>query len=219
MTEREKEDLIDSFECLDRLDDSHFEILKKFTFDEDSFVRSRCAALLINFETEESLKLLLHLSNDDDAFVRTEAYDSLGIFYYLEVEEVLFKAISFEEDGLAKKYSILSWADVSSKLHDNFEAHILFTRNLIQNNISEEYDENQIRLACYYALQLFGCHSIYKMIQFLDHNEYLIRCSALNLLYEVMSEENEELIKSAVTELLKKEKTVAVKCEAKKFFE
>lgn len=218
MTDREKVDLIDSFEKIGYLNDSHFEILRKFTFDEDSFVRSRCAALLINFETEESLRLLLHLSNDEDAFVRTEAYDSLGIFYFPEVEAALFKAISFEEDGLAKQYSILSWADVSSKLHDDFKDNISFMLNVINCNQADNYDSNQICLCCYYALQLFGCDVIQNMIDFFNSDEYSIRCSALNLLYDVMNEENEELINSAVVELLKKENTIAVKSEARKFF-
>lgn len=216
MTDDEKIELVDIMEDLKILNDNHFEILKQFSYDNCSFLRSRCAALLINFKTEESLKLLLHLSNDKDSFVRTEAYDSLGVFYFPEVEATLFKAINLERNGLAKQYSILSWADVSYRLHDNFKDNIIFMLNIIDENQTEDYDSSQIRLCCYYALQLFGYDTIYNMISFLNSNEYLIRCSALNLLNNVANEKNKELIKQAVVDLLKIEKTVAVKYEAEK---
>lgn len=215
MKVNEKVNLIDSIENIDTLDEIHFKILKKFSYDKNSFVRSRCAALLINFETEKSLKILLRLSSDNNALVRTEAYDSLGIFYFPEVEKALFRAINLEKDCLAKQYSILSWADVVSQLHDDFKENIVFVQNIIDSNQTEDYDSCHIRLSCYYALKLFRCDVINNMIDFLNSDEYTIRCSALNLLNDVADDTNRELIRSVV-ELLKTEKTVAVKCEAEK---
>lgn len=204
---------------MDELNNNHFEIIKEFSLDKDALLRSRCAALLINFQTDDSLKLLLHLCSDTDDLVRAEAYDSLGAFVFPKVERTLFKSINSEKNTLPLEYAIFSWADVSSKLHNDFHFHISFIKKLLQKNKSEEYAESQIRLACCYALQLFGCNSIYSMIQFLNHEEYLIRCSALNLLYDVLNKENEDLIKSAVLERLNNEETIAVKCEAEKFFQ
>lgn len=216
MKVNEKVNLIDSIENINSPDSSYFKILKKFSYDKNSFVRSRCAALLINFETAESLKILLRLSNDKDAFVRTEAYDSLGIFYFPEVEKTLFRAINLEKDCFAKQYSILSWADVVSQLHDDFKENIIFVQNIIDNNQTEDYDSCHIRLSCYYALKLFGCDVINNIFDFLNSEEYTVRCSALNLLNDVADDANRELIRSAVVELLKTEKNVAVKCEAEK---
>lgn len=212
MKVNEKVNLIDSIEDIS----SHFRILKKFSYDKNPFVRSRCAALLINFEMAESLKILLRLSHDRDAFVRTEAYDSLGIFCFPEVEKTLFRAINLEKNCLAKQYSVLSWADVASQLHDEFNEHIAFVQNIIDHNQTEDYDSCHIRLSCYYALKLFRCDVIDNMIDFLNSYEYTVRCSALNLLNDVANDTNRESIRSAVAGLLKTEKTVAVICEAEK---
>lgn len=216
MKNNEKIKIIDSMEKIDVLENKHFGILKKFSYDKDAFVRSRCAALLINFKTDESLKLLLRLSNDKNSFVRTEAYDSLGVFYFTKVEETLFKAISFEKNGLAKQYAILSWADVSSKLHNKFKDYILFILNEIDNYHTEEYNSCQIRLSYYYALQVFGYDVICNMISFLNNDNYLIRCRALNLLNDIADKNNKKIIETSIINLLKTEETIAVKCEAKR---
>jgi len=211
---RKKIDTIDAMADDDIvLDDSHFAILKSLSSDKDAFVRSRSAALLINFESEESLDLLLKLSGDDDAFVRTEAYDSLSVFHFENVEKTLYQAIISENDELARRYAILSWTDVSLHLYDNFGDKISFVLNKLETE-----DSDGCLLDYYRALHLFGhkgaLDPLEKMIEFLKNDYYAIRCAALNELIDAANEDNSEQIKRAVEELLKTEETIAVKSSA-----
>lgn len=207
MTDDKKITLIDEMEDVE-LDDSHFKILKELSFDKDAFVRSGCAALLINFETEESMTLLLNLSKDDDSFVRTEAYNSLAIFYNTRVEKTLYNAVNSENDKLALKYAIVSWADIASNLYsDGFEKYINFVLNKINTEISAG-----CLLGYYYALHLFGYNgAVEKIISFLKNDDYSIRCSSLNILKDVLNEENKGLIKVSIIDRLKTEEAFAVK--------
>lgn len=207
MTDDKKIALIDEMEDVE-LDVSHFKILKKLSSDENDFVRSRCASLLINFKTEESLTLLLDLCNDDDAFTRAEAYDSLAMFYNTRVEKALYNAINSENDELALRYAIVSWADIVSNLYsDGFKKHINFVLNKINTEISEG-----CLLAYYYALHLFGYNgAVEKIISFLKNDDYSIRCSSLNMLKDVLNEENKGLIKVSIIDRLKTEEAFAVK--------
>ena len=52
-----------------------------------------------------------------DVLVRVEAYDSLAVFSFDEVEKQLEKFMIVEKDVLARSYAILSWADVTLSLN------------------------------------------------------------------------------------------------------
>ena len=51
------------------------------------------AEILIDVMNQASKKLLVRLAKDRDELVRTEAYDSLHVFWLSDVEEFLRKAI------------------------------------------------------------------------------------------------------------------------------
>lgn len=207
MTDDEKIELVDMIEDLKVLNNNHFEILKQFSYDNCSFLRSRCAALLVNFINEDSMNLLIKLCQDEDSFVRTEAYDTLGVFWFGQSEEILFRAIQKENDDLALSYAILSWADVVKHLHDNFKNQIAFVISLINQKYSED-----VLLSCYYALYTFGNQqALERMIEFLNNKSYHVRCSTLNLLHDVSNSTNVNLIEESINKLLKTEKEIAVR--------
>lgn len=213
MTNDEKINLIDSIEDIKDLGDKQFEILRNLSSDEDDFVRSRCAAQLVNFKTEESLNILLKLIGDKDSFVRTEAYDSITIFEAEVVEKALKKAIVDEQDNLARRYAILSWVDVFLSLNDATENDISFLKSQLNNEKSAD-----CRLSYYYSLYLFGEETaINGILSFLEHQDYYIRCTVLSLLSDIANENNKELIKNAVTKLLITEDTIAVQERARRF--
>jgi len=205
---------IDSLEDVDNLTDEHFEIVRKYVSHKDAFVRSRCAYMLgeftfAEFRTEESFKLLIHLCSDEDAFVRTEAYDSLSLRSDRRSETLLYKAIQNESDELADRYAILSWCDVVYCLHEKYDDDIKFLLKVIETG--------KCPLECWYGLYRFGNRqALNKMLDFLKSEDYFIRCSVLNLLSDIAKTEDKDIIMSAVEELLKTEKTIAVKSDAEK---
>ena len=77
MNEKERLYLLDMFNKMSSLKEKHFFVLKELSKDKDSYIRSEAAALLINFESNQSKNILLRLAKDDVSLVRTEAYDSL----------------------------------------------------------------------------------------------------------------------------------------------
>lgn len=83
MTTDEKLTLLIDYENTElypELGEEHFKTILEFSKDGDSSVRSQAAFLLVNFKNSSSRNRLLKLAFDKDAFVRCEAYDSLGIF-------------------------------------------------------------------------------------------------------------------------------------------
>jgi len=215
MTNEEKISLIDDIEETNILSESHFQFLKSLSNDTDSFVRSQCASVLVNFKRDNSLDLLFKLSEDDDSFVRTEAYDSLGVFVEKAVEKRLFVALNAEKDALARRYAILSWGGIVSQLNRKFDDEIVF----ILRQLETEKDESCI-LEYWYVLHLLGYkESVTKIINFLKNSDYRIRCSAIKSLSYALTCENELQIKSAVKKLTEIEKTVAVKSSAIEFLE
>ena len=69
-----------------------------------------------------------------------------------------------------------------------------------------------------YALYIFGDREILtEMLSFLNDCNYQVRCSAIATLEEILDESNENLIKQAITDLLVREDTIAVKSRAEDF--
>lgn len=197
MTTDEKIRYVDSFEDLPELTDEHFSVLKEYSTDDDAFLRSRCAAFLINFVNEDSMEILLRLCDDEDELVRTESYDSLAVFYYKKVEEKLFSKITSENSGAAYEYALMSWADVSSKLHDNLDEHIAFVHKVLDDNNAVDSEV----ITCYYALTVLGEDSVKNIIAYLKNEDINIRCSAVNLLGELLNDSNKDIIRKSVEEL------------------
>jgi len=110
MNEDEKINLLIDYESLDEFLDEHFLVLREFAFDEEPMIRSMTAAHLVQYTSESAKELLLMLANDDDSFVRTEAYDSLAVFSSEDVQSFLHEAIKDERDYLARSYAILAYA-------------------------------------------------------------------------------------------------------------
>lgn len=92
MTSDEKVKLLVNYENKQKLTPKHFRKIIKFSDDKDVLVRSMVADLLINFESNESKKVLLKLACDKKAMVRTSAYDSLAVFKSKKVEKFLKKS-------------------------------------------------------------------------------------------------------------------------------
>ncbi len=197
MTDTEKIDLLDAMECreLTAEDFSHIFALSR---DPDPFVRSRCAAVLVNGEGEEAHRLLLHLANDPDAFVRTEAYDSLALFPSRETELLLSHSIYPEDDDLAVSYAILSWADVTAALHDEYSTQIAFVHQLLN-----DAEFSDCCAECFYALCRFGeSDALQNLLSLLDEPDYIVRCKVCNFCKDLADSKNSTIIQNAVSDHL-----------------
>ncbi|WFR55921.1 HEAT repeat domain-containing protein [Anaerocolumna sp. AGMB13025] len=213
MTIEEKISLLNEYMDIEKLSDKHFEILQEFSIDEDAIVRSMVAPLLVDFINETAKDILIKLAQDQDALVRTEAYDSLSVFPFGDVETLLEEFVKLEKDSLARSYAILSWADVTCGL-----GHVSIDK--INNLKKAKLNEKSIEcsLGYCYALYVFGeIEILNEILCYLRNDSYQIRCMTINLLNEIINEKNDFIIKDSIKRLLISEDTTAVKERAKNF--
>lgn len=194
MTDEEKISLIDSLENRDETEEN-FAILQCFSYDPDAFVRSRCAAVLVNYSGDESLRTLLRLANDTDSFVRTEAYDSLAVFPCRETELLLRHCIYPEDDALAAGYAILSWADVTAALHNEYDMQIAFVHQLLNDT-----EFSDCHAECFYAMCKFGeSGALEQLLSLLDDPDYAVQCSICNFCKDLANVKNAAIIRKAIS--------------------
>ncbi len=194
MTDEEKINLIDSLEKQE-ITDENFSILRYFSNDPDAFVRSRCAAVLVNYSGDESLRTLLRLANDTDPFVRTEAYDSLAEFPCRETELFLHHSIYPEDDALAAQYAILSWADVTAALHNEHTEQAIFVHRMLN-----DAEFSDCCAECFYALCIFGAAgALQNLLSLLDDPDYIVRCKVCNFCKDLADSKNITIIRNTVS--------------------
>lgn len=210
MKTQDKISILDDYDKIDELTDQHFLIIKQFASDKNEFVRSRCAALLSNFNSSDSMSLLLKLINDADSLVRTEAYDSLSNYVNDLVEQSLRNAIQTEVDDMARAYAIISWGEVASSLKYNTAENINFVKH---QKLVEKVDICSLNYC--YVQYIFGERVVLEeILSYLKNTDYHIRCAAISILYEIMDMSNNVLIKEAIIKLLDTEESEAVKDRA-----
>ena len=213
MSVADKNSLLSRYEKVNYLEIADYIFLNQLADDEDSYIRSSIACMLVDFVTSQSKNILLKLANDCDAIVRMQAYDSLSAFPFLDVEEKLRNALQNECDDLARSYVIMSYVDISAALH--FDNSLCY--RMLQNSLVTEKSEICI-LSIYYALYKLGDDTMLdKMLSLLHNESYHIRCASIKRLYEITTVSNMEEIRQAMVQLLKEEKVPAVICCAEKY--
>ena len=218
MTDEEKLTLIQKYEELseEEFKEECFEDLKKFAFDKDDTVKTFTSSVLSHFvntaKQQEAIEILLQLCREENELIRTEAYDAIGCYCEKRVVENLEKAILSEKDGLARSYAIDSWIYVQQHLC-TIETEVIGYLNAI---LEKERDDNCI-LNCLYGKYSFGERAILdEILNYIENTDYHIRCSVLSIIQLILEDENcteewKRKIKTTLTELLKREKTNAVK--------
>lgn len=169
----------------------YFEILKKFSTDKNSDVKSKVVALLINFSWDDAKEILLRLAKDNYYFVRTQAHDFLSEFEQENVKKFLENAIVKERTEFARRYAILSWAEITLSLQDDISEEMKF----IQKQKKFQKTEQSI-LCCCYVEYLFGNKNVLKQIlSFLNSENPYSQYWALQTLDDIMNEEHTSYIK------------------------
>lgn len=211
MVVKDKIELLISYEKINEFTHEQKSLLKKLSYDSNSFVKGLVASLMVKSIDEFGFEILSRLSKDKNDYVRTEVYDSLSVFSDANTVQLLQNAIRTETNNLAKSYAIMSFGDVAYSLgiSDDYKEYV---DKIISCNKS-----NDCILSCLYCLYLFGENVIDDICLFLNDNDYNIRLSAVSILEEIVNNDNLDIIISKLSDRLRIEDCSSVIDKIKNF--
>lgn len=211
MVVKEKIELLNSYDELNEFTDKQKLLLRKLSYDSNSFVRGLVASLMVKSIDEFGFEILNGLSKDNNDYVRTEVFDSLSVFNDMNTVTLLQNAISTDTNNLAKSYAIMSLGDVvySLGISNDFKEYVYKIKSCNKS-------KNCI-LSCLYCLYLFGENVIDEIFLLLNDNDYHIRLSAISILEEIVNNDNLDIIISKLSDRLKIEVCSSVIDKIKNF--
>lgn len=211
MVVKEKIELLNSYDELNEFTDKQKLLLRKLSYDSNSFVRGLVASLMVKSIDEFGFEILNGLSKDNNDYVRTEVFDSLSVFNDMNTVTLLQNAISTDTNNLAKSYAIMSLGDVvySLGISNDFKEYVYKIKSCNKS-------KNCI-LSCLYCLYLFGENVIDEIFLLLNDNDYHIRLSAISILEEIVNNDNLDIIISKLSDRLKIEDCSSVIDKIKNF--
>lgn len=211
MVVKEKIELLNSYDELNEFTDKQKLLLRKLSYDSNSFVRGLVASLMVKSIDEFGFEILNRLSKDNNDYVRTEVFDSLSVFNDMNTVTLLQNAISTDTNNLAKSYAIMSLGDVvySLGISDDYKQYV--------DKIKSCNKSKDCILSCLYCLYLFGENVIDEIFLLLNDNDYHIRLSAISILEEIVNNDNLDIIISKLSDRLKIEDCSSVIDKIKNF--
>lgn len=211
MVVKEKIELLNNYDELNEFTDKQKLLLRKLSYDSNSFVRGLVAYLMVKSIDEFGFEILNRLSKDNNDYVRTEVFDSLSVFNDMNTVTLLQNAISTDTNNLAKSYAIMSLGDVvySLRISNDFKEYVYKIKSC---NKSKD-----CILSCLYCLYLFGENVIDEIFLLLNDNDYHIRLSAISILEEIVNNDNLDIITSKLNDRLKIEDCSSVIDKIKNF--
>lgn len=211
MVVKEKIELLNNYDELNEFTDKQKLLLRKLSYDSNSFVRGLVASLMVKSIDEFGFEILNRLSKDNNDYVRTEVFDSLSVFNDMNTVTLLQNAIRTETNNLAKSYAIMSFGDVvySLGISNDFKEYVYKIKSC---NKSKD-----CILSCLYCLYLFGENVIDEIFLLLNDNDYHIRLSAISILEEIVNNDNLDIIISKLSDRLKIEDCSSVIDKIKNF--
>lgn len=211
MVVKDKIELLNNYDELNEFTDKQKLLLRKLSYDSNSFVRGLVASLMVKSIDEFGFEILNRLSKDNNDYVRTEVYDSLSVFNDMNTVTLLQNAISTDTNNLAKSYAIMSLGDIvySLGISNDFKEYVYKIKSC---NKSKD-----CILSCLYCLYLFGENVIDEIFLLLNDNDYHIRLSAISILEEIVNNDNLDIIISKLSDRLKIEDCSSVIDKIKNF--
>lgn len=211
MVVKDKIELLNNYDELNESTDKQKLLLRKLSYDSNSFVRGLVASLMVKSIDEFGFEILNRLSKDNNDYVRTEVFDSLSVFNDTNTVTLLQNAIRTETNNLAKSYAIMSLGDVvySLGISNDFKEYVYKIKSC---NKSKD-----CILSCLYCLYLFGENVIDEIFLLLNDNDYHIRLSAISILEEIVNNDNLDIITSKLNDRLKIEDCSSVIDKIKNF--
>ena len=204
MVVKDKIELLLSYEEFNEFTHEQKSLLKKLSYDSNSFVRGLVASLMVKSIDEFGFEILNRLSKDNNDYVRTEVFDSLSVFNDMNTVTLLQNAIRTETNNLAKSYAIMSLG-----ISNDFKEYVYKIKSC---NKSKD-----CTLSCLYCLYLFGENVIDEIFLLLNDNDYHIRLSAISILEEIVNNDNLDIIISKLSDRLKIEDCSSVIDKIKNF--
>lgn len=211
MVVKDKIELLNNYDELNEFTDKQKLLLRKLSYDLNSFVRGLVASLMVKSIDEFGFEILNRLSKDNNDYVRTEVFDSLSVFNDMNTVTLLQNAISTDTNNLAKSYAIMSLGDVvySLEISDDYKQYV--------DKIKSCNKSKDCILSCLYCLYLFGENVIDEIFLLLNDNDYHIRLSAISILEEIVNNDNLDIITSKLNDRLKIEDYSSVIDKIKNF--
>lgn len=211
MVVKDKIELLLSYEEFNEFTHEQKSLLKKLSYDSNSFVKGLVASLMVKSIDEFGFEILNRLSKDNNDYVRTEVFDSLSVFNDMNTVTLLQNAISTDTNNLAKSYAIMSLGDVvhSLGISDDYKQYV--------DKIKSCNKSKDCILSCLYCLYLFGENVIDEIFLLLNDNDYHIRLSAISILEEIVNNDNLDIIISKLSDRLKIEDCSSVVDKIKNF--
>lgn len=180
-------------------------ILIRLSHHNDSEIRAYAAELLVLASGAEAESTLTSLTDDNDEAVRVNACDSLSAFPTVNTYKKLYESAVNDSSPLVRKFALLSLADIMNNI--NADKGIL--RDLFLK--SSQNSDAAISSAGYRGLYMLGDKKhLNNLIELTKAENYQDRCSVVNILGDIISNENKHLIISALKGLREKEQSEAV---------
>ena len=180
-------------------------ILIRLSHHNDSEIRAYAAELLVLASGAEAESTLTSLTYDNDEAVRVNACDSLSAFPTVNTYKKLYESAVNDSSPLVRKFALLSLADIMNNI--NADKGIL--KDLFLK--SSQNSDAAISSAGYRGLYMLG-HKEYlnNLIELTKAENYQDRCSVVNILGDIISNENKHFIISVLKNLRAKEQSEAV---------
>lgn len=207
MSSEEKYEVLNRIRELDIITDKDIEILRILSYDKGDEIRSDVADILGNSASLEAENILIRLLQDKGGLVRACSCESLYYSNSLEVLNLLIDIIKKDKTGLVRGYAATSIANILITTNKEKEKYIKFFELLIKKE-----KVKWVTINIYKALYALGeSEYLFKLLDEIKNKYYIKRSLAVNLLLDVVTVDNRDLIASSLEEALKTEKNNVVK--------
>ncbi len=210
-----KYELLEQISESDEMKDEYLKVLDVLSYDQESGIRTQVAEILQDYDPRGVENILIRLSHDEDGLVRAIACDSLRLSDTQEVLKLLMDKIKIDKVDLVRGYASSSIANIVLNMELNESQYVDFFIEILSKE-----KVTWVKMHIYGALYLLGAESyLSKLIEMVHHKHFRKRAAAINILADVISDENKELIESTLRELLDKEETLVVRSTIERVLE
>ena len=138
--------------------------------------------------------------------MRANACDSLRAFPTLAVCRRLEEVIREDESDLVRYYAVVSLSDIAQSAGADLEACKALLRK------TAESAEEGLKAACFRGLYRLGEHeNLERLMDMISSPDYHVRCQAVNLLGDLITDENRGRITALLERQRATESTQAVR--------
>ncbi|MDP4163391.1 MAG: HEAT repeat domain-containing protein [Bacillota bacterium] len=207
LSPEEKNRILDTIAKSPVISDLDFQILKIISYDSFAVLRAKVAEILNSFNNREGESMLIRLLHDKDDLVRAEACKSLQNSTSAAVLPLLMERAKHDKADLVRGYAATSLASILISTNPPKKNYIDYFYKLVETE-----NIKWVKIHLYKALYILGeTVFLYKLLDELNNRVIKERAAVVNLLEELVTDENREIIKIALLQALKEERTVLVK--------